>query len=89
MYVHEFGDNGSNQQIRFPDLNSSLNEGYRGGDSLYVNDGKLYREFPFFSTKDSASANKPKTRKLEYSLKNNSLQFKEIKEEAKKEVKKP
>jgi hypothetical protein len=56
---------------------------------LYVNDGKLYREFPFFSTKDSASANKPKTRKLEYSLKNNSLQFKEIKEEAKKEVKKP
>ena len=89
MYVHEFGDNGSNQQIRFPDLNSSLKEGYRGGDSLYVNDGKLYREFPFFSTKDSTSAAKPKTRKLEYSLKNNSLQFKEIKEEAKTEVKKP
>jgi hypothetical protein len=49
MYVHEFGDNGSNQQIRFPDLNSSLKEGYRGGDSLYINNGKLYREFLFYS----------------------------------------
>jgi hypothetical protein len=87
MYVHEFGDNGSNQQIRFPDLNSSLKEGYRGGDSLYINNGKLYREFLFFSKEDSASAAKPKSRKLEYTLKNNSLQFKEIKEEA--EAKKP
>jgi hypothetical protein len=84
MYVHEFGDNGSNQQIRFPDLNSSLKEGYRGEDSLYINNGKLYREFPFFSKDDSSTAAKPKSRKLEYTLKNNSLQFKEIKEEAKK-----
>jgi hypothetical protein len=89
MYIYEYGEGGSNQQIRFPDLNSSMKEGYRGGDSLYVNDGKLYREFPFFSTKDSSSAPKPKSRKLEYTLKNNSLQFKEIKEEAESEAKKP
>lgn len=89
MYIYEYGESGSSQQIRFPDLNSSLKEGYRGEDSLYVKDGKLFREFPFYVNKDSASAVKPKSRKLEYSLKNNSLQFKEIKEETETEDKKP
>ncbi|MBM3402941.1 MAG: hypothetical protein FJY21_11680 [Bacteroidetes bacterium] len=81
MYIHEFSDGGSSQPIRFPELNSSLKEGYRGKDSLYIRDGILYREFAFHSAKDSASAVKPLKRKLEYFLKNNSLQFKEIKED--------
>ncbi|MDO8993824.1 MAG: hypothetical protein Q7U83_12210, partial [Daejeonella sp.] len=76
-------------QIRFPDLNSSLKEGYQGKDSIYVKDRKLFREFPFHAVKDSSSNVKPAIRKLEYTLKNNSLQFKEIKEETEGEAKKP
>lgn len=89
MYIYEFGDGGSSQQIRFPDLNSSLKEGYQGKDSIYVKDGKLFREFPFHAVQDSSSKVKPAIRKLEYTLKNNSLQFKEIKEETEGEAKKP
>lgn len=81
MYVYEFAEGGSNQQIRFPDLNSTLKEGYRGKDSLYIKDGKLFREFPFYAEKDSTSAIKPIIRRLEYTLKNNGLQFKELKDE--------
>jgi hypothetical protein len=73
----------------FPDLSTSLKEGYQGGDSLYIKDGKLFREFPFHADQDSSSKVKPAIRKLEYTLKNNSLQFKEIKEEAMAEAKKP
>jgi hypothetical protein len=89
MYIYEYGEGGSNQQIRFPDLSSSLKEGYQGEDSVYVRDGRLFREFPFHLDKDSTSKFKPATRKLEYTLKNNSLQFKEIKEELETEAKKP
>lgn len=89
MYIHEFSEGGSNQQIRFPDLNSSLKEGYRGDDSIYVKDGKLFREFPFHAAQDSLSKVKSANRKLEYSLKNNSLQVKEIKENIAVEAKKP
>ena len=89
MYIYEFGDSGSSQQIRFPDLNSTLKEGYAGDDSIYVKDGKLFREFPFQSVQDSATKVKSIIKKLEYTLKNNSLQIKEIKEETDVEVKKP
>lgn len=81
MYIYEFGEGGSSQQIRFPDLNSSLKEGYRGEDSIYIKEGKLFREFPFYTRSDTLSKDKPAIRKLEYTLKNNGLQFKEIKEE--------
>jgi hypothetical protein len=89
MYIYEYGEGGSNQQIRFPDLSSSLKEGYRGEDSMYVKDGRLFREFPFHSKQDSLPKVKPAIKKLEYTLKNNSLQFKEIKEEIEAEAKKP
>lgn len=89
MYIYEYGEGGSNQQIRFPDLSSSLKEGYQGEDSMYVKDGRLFREFPFHSKQDSLPKVKPAIKKLEYTLKNNSLQFKEIKEESETEAKKP
>jgi len=89
MYIYEFAEGGSSQQIRFPDLNSTLKEGYRGEDSMYIKDGKLFREFAFYVEKDSASSNKPAIRKLEYTLKNNGFQFKELKEDKDAEVKKP
>jgi hypothetical protein len=89
MYIYEYGEGGSNQQIRFPDLSSSLKEGYQGEDSMYVKDGRLFREFPFHSKQDTLPKVKPAIKKLEYTLKNNSLQFKEIKEESETEAKKP
>lgn len=78
MYIYEYNESGSNQQIRFPELGSSLKKGYKGSDSVYVKDGKLMREFPLYSTGDSASKATGEIRKLEYSLRSNSLNVKEI-----------
>lgn len=81
MYIHEYSDSGSNQKLKFPELSSSLNEGYRGQDSVYIKDGKLMREFPVFDKNDSTSHKTGQIRKIEYSLRNNNFQYKEIKEE--------
>jgi hypothetical protein len=86
MYIYEYNESGSNQQIRFPDLGSTLKKGYRGSDSVYVKDGKLMREFPLYSTGDSASKATGEIRKLEYSLRSNSLNVKEIEMEEKKQT---
>ena len=83
MYVYEFNANGNSQQIRFPELSSSLKEGYQGKDSLYLREGKLIREFPVISSQDTSSTAGPSIRKIEYSIRDNSLQFKEIKEDKK------
>ena len=81
MYIYEYSEGGSNQQIRFPELSSSLKEGYRGNDSVYIKEGKLLREFPVYDKNDSTGTITGDVRKVEYTLRNNSLQFKEIKEE--------
>ena len=78
MYIYEYNESGSNQQIRFPDLSSTLKKGYKGTDSVYVKDGKLMREFRLYSTGDSASKATGEIRKLEYSLRSNSLSVKEV-----------
>jgi hypothetical protein len=79
MYIHEFSENGSNQKISFPELSSSLKRGYKGRDSIYVEEGKLIREFPVFNGADSTESNTSKEiRKLEYSLRNNTLQVRQI-----------
>lgn len=83
MYVYEFNENGNSQQIRFPELNSSLKEGYKGKDSLYLKEGKLIREFPIYTEQDTSSKTTSSVRKIEYSISSNSLQYKEIKEEKK------
>lgn len=79
MYIYEYSEGGSNQKIPFPELSSSLKEGYRGNDSVYIKEGKLMREFPVFDKKDSTSAATGGIRKMEYTLRSNRLQFKEIK----------
>lgn len=81
MYIYEYSDGGSNQQIRFPDLSSALKKGYKGDDSVFIKDGKLIREFPVFDENDSTSAVKAGIRKIEYSLRSNNMQFKEIKQD--------
>lgn len=85
MYIYEYSEGGSNQQIRFPDLSGSLKKGYKGNDSVYVKEGKLMREFPLFSTGDSASKATGEIRKLEYSLRSNSLNVREIDDQLKTE----
>jgi|UniRef100_UPI00404B984A hypothetical protein len=81
MYIYEYSEGGSNQQIRFPELSSSLKEGYRGNDSVYIKEGKLLREFLVYDKNDSTGIATGDIRKVEYTLRNNNLQFKEIKEE--------
>jgi hypothetical protein len=80
MYIYEYSENGSNQRIRFPGLSSSSKKGYKGRDSVYVKEDRIMREFPVFTSEDSTATASSK-RKLEYSLKNNSLQVREIKED--------
>ncbi|MES3019218.1 MAG: hypothetical protein V4721_15640 [Bacteroidota bacterium] len=83
MYIYEYNESGSNQQIRFPDLGSTLKKGYKGSDSVYVKDGKLMREFPLFSTEDTLNKATGEIRKLEYSLRSNSLNVKEVEKDEK------
>lgn len=81
MYIYEYNESGSNQQIRFPELGSTLKKGYKGSDSVYVKDGKLMRQFPLYSTDDTLNKATGKIRKLEYSLRSNSLNVKEVEKE--------
>jgi hypothetical protein len=88
MYIYEYSDGGSNQKIRFPELNSTLNKGYHGDDSVYIKDGKLMRQFPIYDKNDSTGTATGEIRKIEYNLRNNNFQFKEIKEESLEQKKK-
>ncbi len=83
MYIYEYSESGSNQQIRFPALSGSMKKGYRGSDSVYIKDGKLMREFPLFTTDDSTAKSSGEIRKMEYRLRGNSFQVKEVEEEGK------
>lgn len=83
MYVYEFNSSGNGQKISFPSLSGSLKKGYKGKDSLYINDGKLIREFPVFDESDTNSVKSSDRRKLEYNFRNNSFSVKEIKKEDK------
>ncbi|MHB1178315.1 MAG: hypothetical protein ACYCZO_08295 [Daejeonella sp.] len=80
MYIYEYSESGSNQQISFPTLSGSLKKGYRGSDSVYIKDGKLMREFPLFTTGDSTEKSSGEIRRMEYRLRGNSFQVKEVKE---------
>lgn len=78
LYVYEFNSSGSSQKIPFPELSSSLKKGYKGNDSVYVKEGKLMREFPLVSSEDTTAKSTAEIRKLEYSLRNNSLHVREL-----------
>lgn len=82
MYVYEFADNGSSQKITFPNLGNSSKKGYKGGDSLYTKEDKLFREFPIVDTDDKAANKSAESKKvLEYGLRNNSFTVKEVEPE--------
>jgi len=79
MYVYEFNDEGSSQEIRFPELTASTKKAYHGKDSIFVKEGALFREFPLYDEADTAAL-KPTGKKLvEYSIRGNSFSVKEVK----------
>lgn len=77
IYAYEFTDNGANK-LDFPKLSSSQKKGYRGDDNFYIREGKLIREFPIFSSNDSAAKPTGAKRQLEYSLRSNSFSVKQL-----------
>ncbi|WP_256012507.1 hypothetical protein [Desertivirga xinjiangensis] len=81
MYIYEFRENGSSQQIRFPDLTSSTKKTYRGKDSVFIKEGDLYREFPTYDSADTAAVKPTGKKTLKYLLRGNSFSVQEIKEE--------
>jgi hypothetical protein len=79
MYVYEFSESGSAQQLTFPNLGSSSKKGYKGDDSLYIKDDKLMREFPIVEIDDKTGRQSSANKKvLEYSLRNNSFRVNEV-----------
>ncbi len=85
MYIYEFTEGGSSQQLRFPDLTSSTKKTYRGKDSVFIKEGNLFREFPIYEESDTSAVNPTGKKLLEYTLRGNSFSVKEIKEDDKKE----
>lgn len=82
MYVYEFSENGSSNQLTFPKLGSSSKKGYKGNDSLYIKDDKLIREFPVVESDDKTGSQAAAGRKiLQYGLRNNNFTVNEIKPE--------
>ena len=83
MYVYEFSDGGSSQQINFPNLGNASKRGYQGNDSLYIKDDKLIREFPIVITDEKTGSKTAEANKkvLEYGLRNNSFTVEEVKPE--------
>jgi hypothetical protein len=74
IYAFEF-TNGHAEKLDFPKLSKQQRRGYRGEDSFYVKDGKLFREFPLFDGDAKLTAQK---RQLEYGLRDNSFTVKPL-----------
>lgn len=65
-------------KIKFPDLSAKTKKQYHGLDKFYVKDGKLFREFNFFEEADKESKNPTGKKVIEYFIKGNSFDLKEI-----------
>lgn len=78
LYVHEFSDDGTSQEIKFPALTSRTLKKYHGKDSLYIKDGGLFRDFPLYDEKDTGGIKPIDTMRIEYLLKGNKFDLKEL-----------
>lgn len=77
IYCFEY-NNAEPSRIRFPDLTEKTLKQYKGKDKFYIHDGKLRREFDLFDDLNDEKA-KPIGKKIvEYSLKGNSFDIKEV-----------
>ena len=80
MYVYEFNSSGSAQEIPFPNLSGKTKNGYKGGDSLYIKEDDLMREFPVINEDDTSKTKAPLEKKvLKYRLRGNSFSVEEVK----------
>lgn len=65
-------------KIKFPDLSSKTKKQYRGLDKFYVKEGKLFREFNLFEEADQESKNPIGKKVIQYFIKGNSFDLKEV-----------
>lgn len=84
LYVHEFSEGGSSQELKFPELTAATKRKYHGKDSVYIKEGNLFREFPLYDEKDTAGVAPVDKKVLEYTLRGNRFDIHEIKKEEKK-----
>jgi len=74
IYAFEY-TNGHAEKLDFPRLTKQQRQGYRGQDNFYVQDGKLFREFPLFGPDTKPNGQK---RQLEYGMYDNSFTVKQL-----------
>ncbi|TWR31261.1 hypothetical protein FPZ43_01940 [Mucilaginibacter pallidiroseus] len=77
VYAFEFNNSDANK-LDFPKLTRSQRKGYRGEDNFYIRDGKLIREFPIYTSNDSAATKTGAKRQLEYTLRSNSFSVEQL-----------
>lgn len=65
-------------KIRFPDLSSKTKKQYHGLDKFYVKEGKLFREFNLFEESDKEGKNPTGKKVIQYFIKGNSFDLKEV-----------
>ena len=81
MYVYEFNSSGSAQEIPFPNLSGKTKKGYKGGDSIYIKEDDLMRQFTVINEDDTSKVKSPPEKKvLKYRLRGNSFSVEEVKE---------
>lgn len=74
-----FEFNGKNvNKIIFPDLSFKTKMQYHGLDDFYVKEGQLFREFNIYNETDTAGRNALEKKKIQYFLKGNNFDLKEI-----------
>lgn len=72
IIVYEF-NGGKGNKLDFPRLTVSQRKGYRGGDNLYVTQGRLVREFPIYDGDGKTAKPTGQKRTLEYNMHGNTL----------------
>ncbi len=77
VFAFEYNDNTA-RKLDFPKLNRSQRKGYRGNDRFFIKDGNLMREFEVFDEADSLAKTPLQKRLIEYNLRGNSLQSKQL-----------
>lgn len=74
MYAFEFNDHNTQaQKLSFPKLTKTQKKGYKGSDRLFMEDGKLMREFPVYDSDDKEAKASVEKRVLRYGLRSNSF----------------
>jgi hypothetical protein len=77
IYAYEY-HNGKGEKIDFPKLGGKSKTLYHGGDSFYIREGNLVREFPAYSGEGKNAKPTGKNRVLQYGIRDNAFTVKDI-----------